>query len=136
MGKLNLESKKQDEREREILECGERLLEEGRDIKLPLGYEGISIIDELEAIDDDDLALIEAARSEAEDIAGMSKYSVPSRLPLEIIEPPQDFTVENLSSSNNFVFQEFDEIEDEPQQEDSELQLEFERLAKALEDFF
>lgn len=136
MGKLKLEAKRQDEREREILECGERMLDEASDITLPLGYEAISIIDELEAIDDDDLALIEAARSEAEDVAGMIKHSAPSRLPLEIIEPPQDFTVENLSSSNDFVFQEFDEIEDEPQREDSELQLEFERLAKALEDFF
>ena len=63
------------------------MLEEAEDIKLPLGCEGISIIDEIEAIDDD-LALIEAARSEAEDFAGMSKHSIPSRLPLEIIEPP------------------------------------------------
>lgn len=136
MGKLKLECKKQDECEREILECGEKLLKEGRGIKLPLRYEGISLIDELEVIDDDDLALIEAARSEAEDITGISKHSVPSRLPFEIIEPPQDFTAENPSSSNNFVFQEFDEIEDEPQKEDFELQLELESLAKALEDFF
>lgn len=136
MGKLKLEAKRQDERERKILECGERLLDEARDITLPLGYEGISIFDELEAIDDDDLALIEEARSEAEDVAGIIRHPAPLSLPLEIIEPPQDFTAENLSSSNNLVFQEFSEIEDEPQQEDSELQLEFERLAKALEDFF
>lgn len=66
----------------------------------------------------------------------MSKHSMTSRLPLEITEPPQDFTAENISSSSNLVFQELDEIEDEALQEDSELQLEFEHLAKQLEDYF
>ena len=135
MRKLNLESKKQAKREQEIIECGERMLEETKDIVLPLGYEGISVIDELEVIDDDDLALIEAARSQAEDVAGMSKHSMTSSLPLEITEPPQGFAAENISSSS-LVFQELDEIEDKPLQEDSELQLEFERLAKQLENYF
>lgn len=44
MGKVNLESKKQVKREQEILECGELMLEEARDMDLPFGYEGISIM--------------------------------------------------------------------------------------------
>lgn len=139
MGKLKLEAQRCVEhnciRGQEIVECGERLLEEARDITLPLGYEGISIIDELEVIDDDDLALIEGTRSQAEDVAGMSKHSMTPSLPLEITEHPQGFAAENISSSS-MVFQELDEIEDKPLQEDSELQLEFERLAKQLEDYF
>lgn len=136
MGKLKLEAKERTKNNLELMQCGGRTLEEIQNQEHPCWVDEISCLAALEAIDDDDLDAIEAARSEAEDVAGMSKHSISSRLPLELIEPPQDFTAENLSSSNNLVFQEFGEIEDEPQQEDSKLQLEFERLAKALEDFF
>lgn len=139
MGKLKLEAQRCVEQDRvkgqKIVECGEQEIEEARLNSLPLGHEGVSLIDELERIDDDDLAAIEAARSQAEDVAGMSKHFATSRFPLSILEPPQDFSSESLSSSDNLAFQGIDEIEDESLQEDSELQLEFERLAKALEDF-
>lgn len=136
MGKLKLEAKERMKNDPELMQCGGRRLEDIQKQEHPRWEDEIACLAALEAIDDDDWDAIEAARSQAEDVAGMSKHSMPSRLPLEIIEPPQDFTAENLSSSSNLVFQEFDEIEDEPQQEDSELQLEFELLAKALEDFF
>lgn len=143
MGKLNLKlepslsSKHLDE----ITEMGEQRMEEARLNSLPLRYDGISLIDTLEAIDDDDKATIEAARRESEDIAAIKNPPqfieedpppghtmddfISDSLPIgEFLEPPKD--EESL----------FQEIAEECEPVAPELQAEIDRMIKELENLF
>lgn len=134
MGKLKLEARKQveqaQERGREITEYAEQKLEEAWGNTLPLGYEGIHMIEDLEAIDDDDLALVEAARSEAMNIAGQIKNHVPQNEPFEIIDPPAGHSITDFSEGNDLLFQ---EIAEDCGQPDPALQAEIDRLIEMLE---
>lgn len=131
MGKLKLEAKERAERDQkhsqEIIECGEQKLEEA------LGYAGVSWLEDLEEIDDDDRALVEAARSEAMDIAGQIKNHVPQNEPFEIIDPPTGHSMTDFSEGNDLSFQEIDEDCGQP---DPELQAGFDCLVEMLEDIW
>lgn len=89
------------------------------------------MIEDLEAIDDDDLALVEAARSEAMYIAGQVKNHVPQNEPFEIIDPPMGYSITGFFEGNDFSFQETDEDCGQP---DPELQAELDRLVEMLEE--
>lgn len=144
MGKLNLKlepalsSKHRDE----ITEMGEQMMEEAWINSLPLGYDGISLIDTLEAIDDDDKAAIEAARKESEDITAAIKN------PSQFIEedPPPGHTMDDFISDSLSIseFLEppgdaeslFQEIAEECKPVAPELQTEIDRMIKELENLF
>lgn len=126
----------------EITEMGEQRMEEARLNSLPLGYDAISLIDTLEAIDDDDDAGIEAARREFEDIAAAIKNA-----PQFIAEdPPPGHTIDDFTSGLLPIgeFLEplgdeeslFQEILEECESVALEQQTEIERMIKELEDLF
>lgn len=126
----------------EITEMGEQRMEEARLNSLPLGYDAISLIDTLEAIDDDDDAGIEAARREFEDIAAAIKNA-----PQFIEEdPPPGHTIDDFTSDLLPIgeFLEplgdeeslFQEISEECESVALEQQTEIERIIKELEGLF
>ena len=104
------------------------------------GCDGVSLIDSLEGIDDDDKDAIAAARHEAMDIAGLIRNNVPQKEPIEvidppieIIDPPIDNSTPDLSKGNGLSFQ---DIVEESSQPDPEFQAEIDRLMAMLEDIW
>lgn len=75
MGKLNLkrEPALSLKHLNEIAEIGKQRMEETQLNSSPVGYDGISLIDILEVIDDDDKVAIEVALRESEDIVATIK---------------------------------------------------------------
>ena len=98
-------------------------------------------MEQIETIDDDDQALLETPKKEANDIATAIQCLGISNQLIEIDPPPGhtmgecDFSsgLTSLIEDENLLFQ---EIVDECEQGDSELQEEFECIVKALEGIF
>ena len=104
------------------------------------GCDGVSLLDSIEGIDDDDRDAIEAARHEAMDIAGLIRNNDPQNEPfeiidppIEIIDPPIDDSIPDLSEGNGLSFQ---DIAEESSQPDPELQAEIDSLVAMLEDIW
>lgn len=146
MGKLKLEAQKEFEQAQkqgqEIVESAEQKLEEAWLSTLPLGYEGISIIDDIEAIDDDDLAAIEAAQKEANDIAANLRFEIPTHDIDPLPGHTMDEFLSDYSASDAFFElspnedRPFQEIVEEHEQVDPELQAKFDQIVTELEGIF
>lgn len=115
----------------EIAECGEQKIREAEAI---LTWNGI----DLEAIDDDDQAAVDAARAEAEEIAGMVKRHTKVCIPNEIIEPPLDVPVCTIFTGEELPRQmeTFEEIADEGEVSNSDYDDMILQLISELEGIF
>lgn len=139
MGLLKFEGRRRVE---DFQTCGQEIQEKGE--KKIAERDSALIWDQIEAIDDNDLALIEEARQDAEAVAGMSRvtsgFESDSADVICVLRPENigvDYTG-GLSDAMSFEDSsvDFQDISDEADQTSEEMQIKMEQLMKRLEDVF
>lgn len=139
MGSLKFEGRRKVE---DSQTCGQAIQE--KDEEKIAERESALILNQIEVIDDDALALIEAARQDAEAVAGMSRETSGCRSDSSdviCILRPEDIDVDymsGLSDAKSFEDSsvDFQEKSDEADQISEEMQIKIEQLMKRLEDIF
>lgn len=139
MGSLKFEDRRKTE---SIQSCGQKI--RGLDDKMVEERDSTLILDQIEAIDDDDLALIEEARQEAETVAGMERVTSGygnAGSDVICVLRPKDIDVDytnSLSDVKSFEDSsvDFQDISDVADSVTEEMQMKMEQLVKMLEDIF